>query len=203
MSDERNDEEIPETNEEEVKRAEDEFFAEVAKGRPIPFAREVLRKEVLHAAPAADFLVSDLFDRTNPYLKDDPHISHVLVRWRGEGGEPTHLLEWWAPYVLLRPEELAEAEYEGDLDPLVVERGVKEGAILAKEDFTIEAPEEEHRVLLGLESGERVMYVVSDFRDQLRRTMLLKRQVLASGMVTRFRDLAFEKRHGGSNEYEM
>ncbi len=175
MGDERDDRETPEPARDDLERAEAEFFAELAKDRRVPFEREVVRADVLEAAPTEDFLVSDLFDRTNPYLKDDGRISHVLVRWRGAGGEPTHLLEWWAPYVLLRPEELAETEYEGDLDPLIVERGVAEGAVLAKEDFMIEAPEEGHRILLGL----------------------------GSGMVTRFRDLTFEKRHGGSNEYEI
>lgn len=203
MGDERNDREMREPSQDDLERAEAEFFAELAKDRPVPFDRMVVRADVLEAARPEDYIVSDLFGLEGHYLEDDGRISHVQVLWRGEGGKPTHLLEWWAPYVLLRPEELAEAEYVGDLDHLIVERGVSEGAIVAKEIFLIEPPEEAHRVILGLEPEERVMYVVSDYRDQSRRSMLIKRQVLASGMVTRFRDLAFEKRHGGLNEYEI
>lgn len=198
----RNDEETPEPTEEEVERAEAEFFAELAKDRPVPFDREVLRMDALFFAPTEDSLLSEVFPESSPYLEDDRRISHALIRWLGARKEPTHLIGWWAPHRLLRPDELAEAESVADVEPLLIERGVAEGAAQAKEDFVIVAPEEEHRSLLRLEPSDRAMYVVSEYRDRDGRPVLLRRQVMASGGVGRVRDLSWEKQHGGTNRFE-
>jgi hypothetical protein len=83
----------------------------------------------------------------DPYLEGDPRISHALIHWMGLE-KPTHLLEWWASYRLLRSDELAEAEFRADIEPLLVERGLTEGAVQVKESFGIAPLEEEERDLL-------------------------------------------------------
>jgi len=199
MTDERDDEE---PTEEELERGEAEFFAELGRERPVPFDREPVRKDALYAGSIEDSVLSEAFPVSSPYLEGDRRISHALVRWLGARKEPTHLLGWWAPHRLLRPDELAEAEYVADLEPLLIERGVAAGAAQVKEDFVIAAPEDEHRTLLGLEPSDRVMYVVSEYRDRDGRPVLLRRQVMASGGVGRVRDLTWEKQHGGTYRFE-
>lgn len=201
MTDKRNDGETPEPTKEELERAEAEFFVELAKDRPIPFDREVLRTDALLSISIKDSTLSEASPMGSPYLEGDRRISHALIRWLGVK-EPTHLLGWWAPHRLLRSEELAEAEYVSDLEPLLVERGVAEGAAQVKEDFVIAPPDEEDRTLLGLEPSDRVMYVVSEYRDRDGVPILLRRQVMASGGVGRIRDLAWERRNGGTNRFE-
>jgi hypothetical protein len=199
MTGDQNDEE---PTKQELERAETEFFAELAKERPVPFDHEVVRKEALFSTAIEDSVLSEAFPVSSPYLEGDRRISHALIRWLGARMEPAHLLGWWAPHRLLRPDELAEAEYVADLEPLLVERGVAEGVAQVKEDFVIAAPEDEHRTLLGLEPPDQVMYVVSEYRDRDGRPVLLRRQVMASGGVGRVRDLTWEKRHGGTYRFE-
>jgi len=199
MTDERNDEE---PTEEELERAEADFFAELGRERPVPFDREPVRKDAFYAGSIEDSVLSEAFPVSSPYLEGDRRISRALVRWLGARKEPTHLLGWWAPHRLLRPDELTEAEYVADLEPLLIERGVAAGAAQVKEDFVIAAPEDEHRTLLGLEPSDRVMYVVSEYRDRDGRPVLLRRQVMASGGVSRVRDLTWEKQHGGIYRFE-
>jgi len=199
MTDERNDEE---PTEEALKRAEAEFFAELGRERPVPFEREPVRKDALYAGSIEDSVLSEAFPVSSPHLEGDRRISHALVRWLGARKKPTHLIGWWAPHRLLRPDELAEAEYVVDLEPLLIERGVAEGAAQVKEDFVIAPAEDEHRTLLGLEPSDRVMYVVSEYRDRDGRPVLLRRQVMASGGVGRVRDLTWEKQHGGTYRFE-
>jgi len=45
---------------------------------------------------------------------------------RREGDERS--IGWRSPFQLLRPDELAEAECLADIEPLLTERGVAEGA---------------------------------------------------------------------------
>ncbi len=71
-----------------------------------------------------------------------------------------------------------------------------------REDFVIAAPEEEHRFLLGLDGSDRVMHVVSEYRDRDGDPVLLRRQVMAFGGVSRVRDLSWERQHGGTNRFE-
>jgi len=198
----RNDEGIPEPTEKELERAEVEFFAELARERPVPFDREVVRTDALYSASTEDSVLNEMFPVSSPYMEGDRRISHALIRWLGARKEPTHLLGWWAPHRLLHPDEMAEAEYVADLESLLVERGVAEGAAQVKEDFLIVAPEDEHRTLLGLEPSDQVMYVVSEYRDRDGRPVLLRRQVMASGGVGRVRDLTWEKQHGGIYRFE-
>ncbi len=199
MTGDRNDEE---PTKQELERAEVEFFTELAKDRPVPFNREVVKKDAFFSASTEDSFLAEVFPESSPYLEGDRRISHALIRWLGARKEPTHLIGWWAPHHLLHADELAEAEYVADLEPLLVERGIAEGAAQVKEDFVIAAPEDEHRVLLRLETSDRVMYVVSEYRDRDGRPVLLRRQVMASGEVGRVRDLTWEKRHGGTYRFE-
>jgi hypothetical protein len=199
MTAERNNEE---PTEQELERTEVEFFAELASDRQVPFDREVVRKDAINSVSTEDFLLNDLFPVSSYYVEGDRRISHALIRWLGGRKEPTHLIGWWAPHRLLHPDELAEAEYIADLEPLLVERGVAEGAAQVKEDFVIAAPEEEHRTLLRLEPSDRAMYVVSEYRDRDGRPVLLRRQVMATGGVGRVRNLTWEKQHGGTYRFE-
>lgn len=201
MTDERNDEETPEPTREELQRAEAAFFAELAKDRQVPFDRQVVRTDALFAIAIEDSDLIEAFPLNSPYLEDDRRISHALIRWQGLE-EPTHLLGWWAPYRLLHPDELAEAEYVADLEPLLIERGVAEGAAQVREDFVIALPEEEDRNLLGLEPSHRAMFVSSEYCDREGRPILLRQEVLVSGGVGRIRDLTWEKQHGGTNRFE-
>jgi hypothetical protein len=201
MTDERNDEETPEPSEEELKRAEAGFFAELAKDRQVPFDRQVVRTDALLAIAIEDSDLIEAFPLSSPYLEGDRRIAHALIRWKGLE-EPTHALGWWAPYRLLRPDELAEAEYLADLEPLLIERGVAEGAAQVKEGFVIAAPEAEERNLLGLKPSDQAMFVSSEYRDREGRPILLRRQVMISGGVGRVRDLTWEKQHGGTSRFE-
>jgi len=164
---------------------------------------QIVRKDVIYSVPPEDLQLTDMFPLMNPYLKRDGRISHVFILWPGAHRKRAHLLGWWAPYVLLRPDELAEAAYISDLDHLLEQRGVEQSAVLAKEDFVI-APveEEEYRSLLELGPGERAMYVSSEFRNRDGTPILLKRQIIVDGAVGRIRDLAWERRHGGSYQFE-
>jgi hypothetical protein len=201
MTDERNDEETKEPSEGELKRAEAAFFADLAKERQVPFKRRVLRTEELFAIVIKDSDLIEAFPLNSPYLEGDPRISHALIHWMGLE-KPTHLLEWWAPYRLLRSDELAEAEFLADIEPLLVERGVTEGAVQVKESFGIAPLEEEERDLLSVEPSAQAMFVSSEYRDREGRPILLRRQVMVSGGVGRVRDLAWEKQHGGTSRFE-
>jgi hypothetical protein len=201
MTDERNDEETQEPSETELKRAEAAFFADLANERQVPFKRRVLRTEELFAIVIKDSDLIEAFPLNSPYLEGQPRISHALIHWMGRE-RPTHLLEWWAPSRLLRPDELAEAEYLADIEPLLTERGLAEGAAQVKESFMIEHPEEAQRSLLGLAASDRAMFVSSEYRDREGRPVLLRRQVWVSGGVGRVRDLAWEKQHGGTSRFE-
>jgi len=201
MTDERNDEETPEPSAEELKRAEAGFFAELAKDRQVPFDRQVVRTDALFAIAIDDSDLIEAFPLNSPYLEGDRRVAHALICWRGLE-EATHLLGWWAPYGLLRPDELAEAEYMADLEPLLIERGVAKGAAQVKESFVIAPPEEQERSLLRLEPSHQAMFVASEYRDREGRAILLRRQVMVSGGVGRVRDLTWEKQHGGSSRFE-
>jgi hypothetical protein len=201
MTDESNDEETPGPSEEELKRTEAALFAELAKESQVPFKRRVVRTDALFAIAIEDPDLVEAFPLDSPYLEGDRRISHALIHWMGPE-KPTHVLEWWAPYRLLRPDELAEAEYLADIEPLLMERGLIEGAAQVKESFMIEPPEGEERSLLGLEPSDRAMFVSSEYRDRDGRPILLRRQVMASGGVGRVRDVMWEKQHGGTYRFE-
>lgn len=162
---------------------------------------EIVKSEVLYGPPPDDLQLTDMFPRMNPYLNPGGGISHTYILWQGER-EPTHLLGWWAPHALLQPDELAEAAYISDLDHLLEQRGVEQSAVLAKEDFIIHPPDEEERSLLELAPGERAMHVSSEYRDREGMPLLLKREIWISGGVGRIRDLAWERRYGGSYQFE-
>ena len=118
------DDDMPEPTEEELERAEAEFFAELARARPVPFDREVLRTEVLFSIASEDSTLNEAFSPGSHYRRGEDRISHALIRWMADRKQRTHLLEWWAPWRLRRPDELAEAESVADLDPVLIERGV-------------------------------------------------------------------------------
>lgn len=187
---------------EELERIEAAFFAELARDRPLPSDREILRTDELAAVATEDSTVNEALSPRSPYRRGEARISHALLLWMADRKEPTHLLEWWAPWRLFRPDELAEADYVTDLDPLLIERGLAAGAARVKEDFVIGGPEPLHRALLRLDDSDRVMRVVSEYRDRNGHSVLLRREVMASGQVGRVRDLEWERRHGGTDRYE-
>lgn len=196
------DEDMPEPTEEELERIEVGFFDDLARATPVPLDREVLRTEVLFATPAEHSILDDGLSARSPYRRGEARISHALILWMSDHKEPTHLLEWWTPWRLLRPDELAEAESVGDLEEVLVERGVAAGAARVKEDFLIEDPEPLHWALLRPDGSDRVIRVDSEYRDRNGHPVLVRRQVMAFGHVGRVRDLQWERRHGGTDRFE-
>jgi hypothetical protein len=131
MTDERDDEEPQEPSDEELERTEAEFFEDAANEPVLPLERQILKAEGLFPPSIEDLDLIDAFPSRSPYMKEEWRISHALIRSTGVE-KPTDLLEWWAPYRLVRPDELAEADYIADIDPLLIERGVAEGAARVK-----------------------------------------------------------------------
>jgi hypothetical protein len=116
------DEDMQEPTEKELERAEASLCAEMARARPVPFDREAVRTDELAAVATEDPTLNEALSPHSPYRRGEARISHALLLWMADRKEPTHLLEWWAPWRLLRPDELAEADYVTDLDPLLLER---------------------------------------------------------------------------------
>jgi hypothetical protein len=98
------DEDMPEPTEEELEREEVELFDDLARATPIPLDREVLRTEALFATPAEHSILDDKVSGRSPYRRGEARISYALILWMSDRKEPTHLLEWWAPWRLLRPD---------------------------------------------------------------------------------------------------
>jgi hypothetical protein len=201
MTDERDDEETQDPSDEELERTEAEFFEDAANEPVMPLERQILKAEGLFPPSIEDLDLIDAFPSRSPYMQEEWRISHALIRSTGVE-KPTDLLEWWAPYRLLRPDELAEADYVADIDPLLIERGVAEGAARVKESFVIAPPAEAERNLLRLEPSDQAMLVTSEFWDQEGWPVLIKRQVIVSGGLGRVRDLLFEKEQGGTGRFE-
>jgi hypothetical protein len=134
--------------------------------------------------PHTDPFFADLFPRDSRYLKDEYRLAYAIGRWTDAYHRPTKINHLVAPMSLLQPEELAEAEWEYELDEKIKSRGVERGAVKAKEYFGMTLIEERDRELLARPEGDKVLLVQREFYDDTATLLVYQRAVLGLGEAT-------------------
>lgn len=196
-----------EPSEEELERLERQVHEELT--APSVFSPGVQREEVssghILSYVTGEWVIEELFPRASRHMKDDGRLSHVVTRWRDANGRPTHLIKFWAPIKLLTPEELSRADWvEDDLDYQLRERGVKGGAVRAREQIALVVLDEDDddRALLELPAGDKVIKVTREFYDEEGDCVVYEIQVISTGhAVGHLRYLPYWKDRGQSSEW--
>ncbi|HVM35048.1 MAG TPA: UTRA domain-containing protein [Actinomycetota bacterium] len=196
-----------EPSEEELERLERQVHEELT--APSMFSPGVEREEVssgwAYPYTTGEWVIEELFPRASTHMKDDPRLSHAVTRWRDATGRPTHVVKFWTPIKLLTAAELSRADWvEDDLDYQLRERGVKEGAVRAREQIALVVLDEddEDRALLELPAGDKVIRVTREFYDDSGDCVVYEIQVISTGhVVGHLRYLPYWKDRGQSSEW--
>lgn len=196
-----------EASEEELERLEAQVHEELT--APSVFSPAVEREEVdsgwAYPYTTGEWVIEELFPRASTHMKDDPRLSFAVSRWRDRNGRPTHVIKFWAPIKLLTTDELSRAEWvEDDLDYQLRERGVKGGAVKAREQVTLAVLEEGDMdtALMELPAGDKVIKVTREFYDDNGDCLVYEIQVISTGhAVGHLRYLPYWKDRGQSSEW--
>lgn len=196
-----------EPTEEELERLEAQVHEELT--APSILSPAIAREEVssgwAYPYTTGEWVIEELFPRASTHMKADPRLSFAVTRWRDANGRPTHVIKFWAPIKLLTADELSRAEWvEDDLDYQLRERGVKEGAVRAREQIALVVLDEDDddRALLELPAGDKVMKVTREFYDDNGDCLVYEIQVISTGhAVGHLRYLPYWKDRGQSSEW--
>lgn len=142
------------------------------------------RVEAGYVFAPTDPIVADYFPIGARYMEDDSRLAYAIGRYVNGYRQPTKLNFLYAPARLLNPEELAEAEWEYELENKLRARGVERGAVKVKELFTLMHLQPRERELLGRPEGDKAMYVWREFFDENGALLVYQQMVLGLGELT-------------------
>jgi len=119
------------------------------------------------------------------YYEQLPRLAHSAIRMRDKvRKQVTHLYEWWVPSILVKPKELTGIFYAHELEPLLLERGVKKGLAKVRESYAVRPLTLDDVRALDASEDDKVLEVWREYFDKDDNLVILHRQLLAEDQMT-------------------
>lgn len=161
---------------------EERIFQALANWTETKPGREVLVAD--HVREPGNWQVWSAFHESR-YVEDPPRLSHAVTRLREVSRDRvTHVYEWWVPGGLATPKELTVIFYAHEIEPILRNRGVKNGLASVKEIYALRVADEQDAGFLEMSVDDKLMEVLREYYDAEGNLVLVLRQLLGVDEVT-------------------